>query len=153
MRRTGGFQTDFLDLQKNIYKKVLKAHWEPVERQMGIPNLSVAQLGPLVCTITLVDAHTLHLRPPETFILGTLLAPLGGSGALDGHPKPLRDPSGATCVHLVEKWCSLDIIWEKTMFHFKIHFDIKINKSQLKPRKVGVGKTSRKKKRFPPPPK
>ena len=29
--------------------------------------------------------------------------------------------AGATCVHLVEKWCSLDTIWEKTVFHFGIH--------------------------------
>ena len=53
--------------------------------------------------------------------------------------------AGATCVHLVEKWCSLDTIWEKTVFHFGTHVVPKISKSQQKPRKVGVRKTSRKK--------
>ena len=108
------------DLQKDIYKMVPKAHLYPIfpttRAQKRIHRTTDWRLPDrLFCT--LVDAHTRHLRPPETSILGTLLAPLACSGASDKHPKPLRDPTGATCVHLVEKWCSLDTVWEKTVVH------------------------------------
>ena len=137
-----------LDLQKDIYKKVPKAHLYPIfpttRAQKRIHRTTDWRLPDRLFG-TVVDAHTLHLRPPETSILGTLLAPLGCSGGSDGHPKPLRDPTGATCVHLVEKWCSLDTIWEKTVFHFGMPVDPKISKSHKKQRKLGVRKTSRKK--------
>ena len=59
--RTEGFQTVFLahwylltlDIcghQKPLFWVLFWHHWDAVERQMGIPNLSVTQLGPLVCT-------------------------------------------------------------------------------------------------------
>jgi hypothetical protein len=55
---------------------------------------------------------------------------LGGSGALDGHPKPLRDPSGATCVHLVCERSTEPRKCEKEMVNPR-----KCAKEMLSPRK------------------
>ena len=50
-------------------------HWDAVERQMGIPNLSVTQLGPLVCTWSRNGAPWTQFGRKQCSILARMLSP------------------------------------------------------------------------------
>ena len=82
--RTEGFQTVFLahwylltldtcGHQKPLFWVLFWHHWDAVERQMGIPNLSVTQLGPLVCTWSRNGAPWTQFGRKQCSILGFMM--------------------------------------------------------------------------------
>ena len=63
-------------------------------------------------------------------------------------PRPFLDPTVASRGLLGKKKCELQTIREKSAVHFGCHFDLRVDKSHQKPKKVGDRKTSRNKMDF-----